>query len=185
MAAPQPRAPKKTVGKSSSRSKKDERSHEAIGSKGRRQAAKHVEKEESGTDVTREEENVTNYGMSEQEEEEEHRAPSRSRSTTKASKRSSKAPSANASRKKKEASGARQREEETLDEDDSNHDHINPSIQDQSEPDEKDLTPAPSRSRALRKSAKPKDTSSRKENNVSSTDNCKVPFPSTRIKRIV
>ena len=175
VAAPQPRAPKKTVGKSSSRSKKDERSHEAFGSKGRRQAAKHVEKEESGTDVTREEENVTNYGMSEQEEVEEHRAPSRSRSTTKASKRSSKAPSANASRKKKGASGARQREEEeTLDEDDSNH--INPSMQDQSEPDEKDLTPAPSRSRALRKSAKPKDTSSRKENNVSSTDELQSPI---------
>ncbi len=184
LAASQSRSSKKVVRISSSRSKKDERSHEVLRSKGRRQTTKHVEKEESGTDETREEENATNYGMSEQEDEEEHRAPSSS-STTKAGKRPSRAPPANASRRKKGQNGARQRgperaEEETLDEDDSNRDDINPPTEDQSEPDEEDLTPAPSRSRALRKSAKARDTSSRKENKVSSAD--EVPSPISKHK---
>ena len=49
-------------------------------------------------------------------------------------------------------------------------------MQDQSEPDEEDLTPAPSRSRALRKSAKARNTSSRKENKVSSADELPSPI---------
>lgn len=154
---------RKGGGKAASRSKKSEQSQEAVavGGKTKRQTSRRVEREESATEVTEGEGNATGYGMS--EEEGGYPAASRSRSGAKTGKRSSKSTVANASRGKK-AGNAVKRAPERVEEETVNEDDIVLPTQDQSERDEEDVTPAPGKSRG--KST----ASSRKKNQVSSTD---------------